>query len=104
MDGEISGGEVHCTDCHTDAEDDPGEGFLGLALAVGEHQSSDDDGDQRQPGRNRAGKGGFEDGDCVVPRIAGALGVDRQRREEHQGWNGQLAGVGSPQPEAGQLA
>ncbi len=41
---------------HAHAEDDPGDGFLGLALAVSEHQATDHDCDQRQPGRNRAGK------------------------------------------------
>src|SRR5258708_38738972 len=40
------GHEVDGTDCHTYAEHDPGEGLLGLAFAVSEHQSSDHDRDQ----------------------------------------------------------
>ncbi|WP_174242198.1 hypothetical protein [Granulicella sp. WH15] len=32
-------------DSHSHAEDDASEGLLGLAFAVGEHQSSDHDGD-----------------------------------------------------------
>ena len=77
-------------DCHSHAEDDPGEGLLGLALAVGEHQSTDHDCDQRQSGRNCAGKSGFENVDCVVPRIIpGALGINGQRRKKRQGWNRQ---------------
>src|ERR1700679_3981062 len=48
-----------CADCHTHAEDDPGDGLFGLAFAVGEHQSADNDCDQTQSGRNRAGESGF---------------------------------------------
>ncbi len=70
---------------HSHAENDPGDGLFRLAFAVGEHQSTDHDCDQRQPGRNRAGKGGFEYVDRVVPRIAaGALGIHGQCREEEQ--------------------
>ncbi len=70
--------------CHSHAEDDSGDGLLGLAFAIGEHQPSDHDCDQRQAGRNRAGKGGFENIDRVFPRIAAALGVYGQCRKEEQ--------------------
>src|ERR1700723_1896048 len=64
------GHEVHCADCHADAEDDAGEHPFGLAFAIREHQAADDDCDQRQPGRDRAGECGLEDVHRVVPRIA----------------------------------
>ena len=41
------GHEVHRTDGHADAEDDASEHLLRLALAVGEHQTADDDGHKR---------------------------------------------------------
>ncbi len=69
---------------HSHAEDDSGDGLLGLAFAIGEHQPSDHDCDQRQAGRNRAGKGGFEYVDRVLPRIAAALGVHGQCCKEEQ--------------------
>ncbi len=79
------GHKVDRADCHAHAEDDPGDGFLGLAFAIGEHQPADDDGDQQQPSGNRAGEGGFEDVDGVIPRIAaGALRIHGQRRAKHK--------------------
>jgi DNA-binding transcriptional LysR family regulator len=51
--------ELHRTDSHANAEDDAGDGLLGLTLAVGEHQPADNDGDQRQRVRNGAGEGGL---------------------------------------------
>lgn len=80
---------IHGADSHSDAEDDAGKDALGLALAVGEHQTADDDRDQRQPGRDRAGEGSFQDVDRVVPRVAaGRLRVQRQRRQQKR-WDGE---------------
>jgi hypothetical protein len=73
---------------HSDPKDNAGEHLLRLAFAIGEHQPADDDCDQRQPGRNRAGKGGFEDVDRVIPRIAaGGLCIHGQccQKEQHGG-------------------
>jgi hypothetical protein len=75
----------HGTEGHADAEDDAGDGLLGLTLAVGEHQPADNYGDQRQRVRNGAGEGGFEDGHGVVPRVTGTLGIHGECRKEEQG-------------------
>jgi hypothetical protein len=58
-----------------------------LALAVGEHQTADNDGHERQPLCDGAGERGLECIDRVLLWARAGLGVDRQSGKEHQRWN-----------------
>lgn len=89
----------HRANRHADAKDDAGEHLLRLALAVSEHQTADDDGDQAETLGNRAGEGGLENVHGVVPRVAAGLCVDRQCGEEHQRRNGPSPALRAQSPE-----
>src|SRR5579862_3929492 len=59
--------KVHCSDSHTNAEQDAGENALGAAFAKRESQTGNHDGDQRKTARDGARKCLLEDANGIFP-------------------------------------
>src|SRR5580658_10746254 len=62
--------EIDGSDGHSDPKDDAGEHAFRLALAKSKHQTANHDRYQRESAGDRAGEGGLQDLDGIVPGIA----------------------------------
>src|SRR5207302_5060725 len=77
------GHEVDRGNGHPNAKENAGEDALRAALAEGEGQSGDDDGNEGQPARDGAGEGLLENIDGVLPgRATCCLGKDGCRQQQ----------------------
>src|SRR5277367_2831542 len=76
--------EVHRGDGHPDTEKHACENPLRAALAKSESESGNDDGNERESARDRAGEGGHENIDGVLPRGIALLGKGRDSEQKYE--------------------